>query len=166
MERDEVFRDVFSDHYGRVVRTVFWIVSDWDRAEEITQDAFVQMLRHWRTVSRHEQPDAWVRRVAIRLAVKSAARERRLATAWLRTAAPREAVDPAGPPVSPEVVDALRRLPAKQRAAVALRYFDDLSFEEVAQVLECSPSTARVHVHRARQRLAELLGEEVGSDAG
>lgn len=166
MDREEVFRDVFTDHYTRVVRTVFWIVQDWDRSEEIAQDAFVQLLRHWRAVSGHDQPDAWVRRVAIRLAVKAAAREQRLAVALRRSLVSSEAVTMPGPPVSAEVLDAVRQLPPKQRAAVALRYFEDRSFEQVADVLDCSPATARVHIHRARQRLAELLGEEVGSHDG
>ena len=66
--------------------------------------------------------------------------------------------------MSVEVLAAVRQLSPRQRAAVALYYFEDKPVEEVAHVLECSASTARVHLYRARQRLAELLGEEVGSN--
>ena len=66
----------FRASYSSVARTVFLVVGDRGRAEEITQDAFVQMLRHWSSVRRYERPDAWVRRVAIRMAVKQAKRER------------------------------------------------------------------------------------------
>ena len=48
----------------------------WGKAEDVTQEAFIQLLSHWKKVSRYERPDAWVRRVAIRLAVKMQKRER------------------------------------------------------------------------------------------
>ncbi len=51
MGRDDEVRDLFDDHYDQVVRTAFLIVQDWGRAEEIAQDAFVQLLRHWRRVA-------------------------------------------------------------------------------------------------------------------
>lgn len=107
-----------------------------------------------------------MRRVAIRLAVQAAKREQRLAAALLRArpAPPDSALLPE--PISAEVLAAVRQLPPQQRAAVALRYFEDKPVEEIAQLLDCSASTARVHLHRARQRLAETLGEEVGSDVG
>lgn len=56
---------------------------------------------------------------------------------------------------------AVRLLPLKQRTAVVLFYFEDRPVAEVAQLLGCSPATARVHLHRARRRLAALLGEVV-----
>ncbi len=55
---------------------------------------------------------------------------------------------------------ALRALPAKQRAAVALHYYEDLSAEEVGVLLGCSASTVRTHLLRARARLAVLLADE------
>ena len=88
MDRESDFRDMFAYHYARMVRTVFLILQDWDRSEEVTQDAFVQLLRHWRRVVDYEQPDAWVRRVAIRLAVQASNREQRLASAMLRSQPP------------------------------------------------------------------------------
>jgi RNA polymerase sigma-70 factor, ECF subfamily len=51
-----------------------------------------------------------------------------------------------------------------QRAAVVLFYFEDLPLSEIASILRCSEATVRVHLHRARKRLAELLGEEVIED--
>ena len=74
MGREDEVRDLFDDHYDQVVRTAFLIVQDWGRAEEIAQDAFVQLLRYWGRVSGHDVPAAWVRRVAVRLAVRSVRR--------------------------------------------------------------------------------------------
>jgi RNA polymerase sigma-70 factor (ECF subfamily) len=65
----------------------------------------------------------------------------------------------------PDVADdrvwrAVGKLPGKQRAAIALHYLEDRSIEEIAEILEVSPATARVHLHRGRQALARTLGPE------
>lgn len=154
------FERLFRDEFEAVLRSVYVICHDADRAQDITQDAFVQLLRHWRKVSRYDRPGAWVRRIAIRIAIQQVRRER------LRSVLEREAEVPANAPrpVEMDVLDAIATLPKMQRAAVALYYLDDLPMAEVADILGCSSSTARVHVHRARVRLASLLGEEVIDD--
>ena len=164
MGREDEVRDLFDDHYDQVVRTAYLIVQDWGRAEEVAQDAFVQLLRYWGRVSRHEMPAAWVRRVAVRLAVRSVRREQLLTSALARSAPPPVVADPAEAAASADVLAALGRLPGKQRAAAVLFYFEDRSLDEIAELLDCSPSTAGVHLHRARTRQAELLGEEVVGD--
>jgi RNA polymerase sigma factor (sigma-70 family) len=165
MGREDEVRDLFDDHYDQVVRTAFLIVQDWGRAEEVAQDAFVQLLRYWPRVSRHEMPEAWVRRVAVRLAVRSVRREQRLTSAMVRSVPPPTVVaDPAEAAASADVLAALGRLPGKQRAAAVLFYFEDRPLDEIAELLDCSTSTAGVHLHRARTRLGELLGEEVVGD--
>ncbi|HEX2030555.1 MAG TPA: sigma-70 region 4 domain-containing protein, partial [Actinomycetota bacterium] len=72
------------------------------------------------------------------------------------------ALDPPAPPSGADLdlARALRQLPAAQRAAVVLHYLEDRPVAEVAALMACSPSTAKVHLHRARKRLAALLGEE------
>ncbi len=164
MGRQAEVRDLFDLHYDQVVRTAFLIVQDWARAEDIAQDAFVQLLRYWPRVSDYEMPEAWVRRVAIRLAVRSVRRDRRLLGALARVEPPQAAPDPAGTALSADVVAALGQLPVKQRAAAVLFYFEDRSVEEIGQMLDCSASTAGVHLHRARLRLGQLLDEEVVDD--
>src|SRR6187397_343999 len=79
-ERAVRFEDEYAAFYRaefpQVVRTSYLIVHDRERAEEIAQEAFIQLLVHWGKVSKYEQPGAWVRRVAIRIASRSARRER------------------------------------------------------------------------------------------
>ena len=65
----------FRANFAGVTRTVYLIVHDHPRAEDITQEAFLQLLRNWARISDYERPDAWVRRVAIRLAVRSLKRD-------------------------------------------------------------------------------------------
>ena len=135
------------------------VLHDHARAEEITQDAFVRLLQHWNRVSRYDRPGAWVRRVAIRLATREAAGS---------AGAPgsNASGDNSDVPASTGVRDldlwkAIRTLPPRQRAVVALYYLEDMSVSEVADIVGCSESTVSVHLHRARHRLAEIVGEEV-----
>jgi RNA polymerase sigma-70 factor (ECF subfamily) len=160
MDAPEEFGWLFAREYPAIVWSVNLVLHDHPRAEEVAQDAFVRLLENWRKVSRYDRPGAWVRRVAIRLATRAAKREPGLVgldTAWPPAARDVYALDL-------DVIDAIRRLPARQRAAVALHYVEDLPVHEVAEILGCSVSTASVHLHRARARLGELLGEEVGSN--
>ncbi len=71
------FRWFFTAEYPRLVRTLHGVVQDATLAEDIAQEAFIQLLNHWAKVSRYEQPGAWVRRVAIRMAVRELGRGRR-----------------------------------------------------------------------------------------
>ena len=160
-EADELeYAWVFRAHFASVLRTVFLVLHDRSRAEDIAQDAFIKLLQHWRTVSQYERPEAWVRRVAIRMAVRDARREN-LRTLLERTAQG-EAVEDALPDV--DLARALRTLAPMQRAAVALYYFDDQPVQEISHVLQVSESTVKQHLMRARRRLAELLSEEVTGD--
>jgi RNA polymerase sigma-70 factor (ECF subfamily) len=164
VEAAEDFRWMFAAEYPAVVRTVFLVLHDYSRSEEIAQDAFVQLLRHWKKVRRYEAPDAWVRRVAIRLATRDAKRERRRAV-LARGTIERDSVEPSPvATIDPDLAAAIRSLPAKQRSVIVLFYFEDRPMEEIAEIVGCSVSTGWVHLHRARKRLATLLSEEVGND--
>lgn len=147
----------FRAEFPRVVRTVFLIVRDQARAEEVAQEAFLQLFDRWSKISRYERPDAWVRRVAIRLAGRLARRDRMRAVLETRFRPP--AAEPPFNQPADDVLRAVRQLPPKQRAAVILFYFEDRPVAEIADLLGCTPSTARVHLHKARQRLASALNE-------
>ena len=159
MEAPEEFQLLFTMEYRAVAWSVHLVLHDYGHAEEITQDAFVRLLENWEKVSRYDRPGAWVRRVAIRLATRAATRER--ARAAVESALPQQSA-PTAPDV--DLIAAIRELSPQQRAAVALHYLEDRPVMEVADLLGCSVATAKVHLHRARTRLAKLLGEEVESD--
>lgn len=145
--------------FASVARTVFLIVHNRAQAEDITQEALYRMLKHWRTVSTYERPEAWVRRVAIRIAVREVQRaSARPAKERLAQPEPYDAMP------DPDVARAVATLAPRQRAAVVLFYFEDRPVSEIAQTLQVSESTVKQHLHRARHRLAELLGEEVTDD--
>jgi DNA-directed RNA polymerase specialized sigma24 family protein len=158
---DDAYAVFFRAEYRSVLRTAFLIVRDPQRAEDVAQDAFVQLYQHWRKVSRYERPEAWVRRVAIRLAVREVKRARVREVLEPKASAPLST----GPP-DLEVVDAVKQLPPMQRAAIALFYLEDRPVAEIADLLGISVSTCTVHLTRGRRRLAELLGSEVSDDVG
>ena len=153
------FDEVFAVEFARVARTVYLICRDKNLAEDIAQDAFVELYRRWQRISRYDRPGAWVRRVAIRMTVRS-----------LRHDAIRIDAERAFPAVEGEhhrdtgVLEAVRVLPLRQRAAVVMFYFEDASVAEIADSLGCSAPTARVHLHRARVRLGDLL-TRAGADS-
>jgi RNA polymerase sigma-70 factor (ECF subfamily) len=159
IDGDAEYDLLFSAEFPAVMRTVYLILHELDHAEDITQDAFVQLLKNWKKVSRYDRPGAWVRRVAIRLAMEWLRRER------LRSGLERRTDPPRAPgPAETDILWAIRELPGKQRAAIVLFYFEDRPTAEIADILGCGESTARVHLHRARKRLAEVHREEVSQD--
>jgi len=151
------FRALFVEAYSRVVRTVWFVVHDQQVAEEIAQDAFTELYRCWRRVHDYDQPALWVRRVALRKAQREAARAARRAGLERQAAVPRP-VDPGQVDLHDDLLAALRTLPPRQRAVVALYYLEDRPMDEVADLVGCSPATGYVHLHQARARLAAALG--------
>ena len=128
-------------------------------AADAVQDALVAVYPRWRRVVARGGPDAYVRRIIVN----------RRTSSWRRVGR-RETVSEPPDRASASGADGLgdsivadrllRALPVSQRAAVALRYLDDLSFAEIADILGCPESTARSHVHRALRRLREQLGDD------
>jgi RNA polymerase sigma-70 factor (ECF subfamily) len=151
-ELDSAYAELFRAEFAPVVRTVSFIVRDRQKAEDVAQDAFVQLLKHWPKVAAYERPDAWVRRIAIRLAVRVVRRERLWSLIRPDISQPRNLE-----PRDMDVLDSIHRLPAMQRAAIVLFYYEDRPLAEIARILGCAEATARVHLHRGRKRLGELL---------
>jgi RNA polymerase sigma-70 factor (sigma-E family) len=150
----EEFAWFFRAEYAEVVRTAYLLTQDRDTAEEIAQEAFSQLYAHWKKVSGYDRPEAWVRRVAIRMCGKHMRRWRRARELIERR---EEAEEQHASDV--DLARAIRSLPGSQRTAIVLFYFEDRPITEVAEVLGCSTSTAKVHLHRARRKLADALGE-------
>ena len=145
------FDDEFREAFPVVLNAAFLIVGDREAALELTQDAFVELYRNWDKVSRYEQPRAWVRRVAIRLALRYRRREEARPVP-VPLESPANAVDQ-----RLWLLWALERLSPAQRAAAVLFYLEDLTVDDVAHAMGCGTATVKVHLHKARRRLAELL---------
>ena len=151
------FETFFRREYKAMVAPAAAIAGSPDGAEDVAQEAMVRARRHWDRVSAYDKPGTWVRRVTINLAISSRRRiaaEARARLAWWERREPAEQPQP----LDPDLLRALRALSPQQRAAVSLHYLEDRSTPEIADLLGCSVSTARVHLHRDRQALAQHLG--------
>ena len=130
-------------------------------AEDIAQAALVRAYRNWDRISTYDKPGAWLRRVTINLALSTRKRAMAEVKARLRLGS-EPSLSPA-PVIHDDVWAAVRSLPGQQRAAVALHYLEDRPVAEIAEILDCAESTAKVHLHRGRTTLAQMLESTEGA---
>ncbi len=143
------------------VRLAYLLTSDPHLAQDIAQEAFVRVAGRFRHLRSPDAFDAYLRRTVVNLC-NSHFRHQRVVRAALEREAglvPR-AVD--GPDVGlrEELRSALHRLPARQRAALVLHYYEDLSEEQLADAMGCSISAARSLVAHGKETLRTLIGSE------
>ncbi len=146
-----------SEHV-RLVGLLALHVGDVGTAEELAQDAFARVCEHWPRVSKMANRRAWLNRVAINLA-----------NSWFRRkGAERRARTRHGPdidvPCEADSADALAvreavaSLPRRQRTALVLRYFEDLSVAQASEVMGCAEGTVKALTHHAIRALRDQAG--------
>jgi RNA polymerase sigma-70 factor (ECF subfamily) len=150
---DEFYRATFP----RLQRYGYALTGDLAEAQDVVQEAYTRAWRHWRTVSLHPAPEAWVRLTISRLAADRWRRLRALRLAVSRAGPP----EPAGPPSEDAVLlaAALRRLPGAHRQALALHYLFDQSVADIAQETGVPVGTVKSWLARGRAGLAAVLDE-------
>lgn len=155
----------FADLYGRsrndVYRAVLLTVRDPHRAEDAVQEAFARAFADWDHVSAHPNPVGWVARVALNHATSVWRRLRRESSEPPPAAAAPDDVRP----IDALLVQAVWRLPRRQRQVVALRILLDQSTDETARSLGIAPGTVTAHLYRALHSLREELGRAPFDDA-
>lgn len=127
-------------------------------AEEVAQDSFVRLLEHWTKVRDYDNPEAWLRTVAVRTMI-SRHRRREVARRALRSLRANDAPTPSTDS-QVDLAGALSRLPITHRAVILLHYVDDLPVDEVARRLCIPVGTVKSRLSRARAALAPLLTDE------
>lgn len=135
-------------------------------SEDLAQEAFIAAHRNWDRIGAYDKPEAWVRRVVSNLSVSRFRRKVTEAKALTRLAGfGRNAhVLPELPAEAEAFWGAVRRLPKRQSQAIALHYLEDRSIADIAEILECSPNTVKVHLHKGRNQLAETLDISIGGE--
>lgn len=152
---DESFRRFIVEHRRSLLRSAYLLTGDRGHAEDLVQTALLKTYRHWDRVVGRGDPSAYVHKV---LVTTSTSWWRRLsATEQVIASMPDRATDP-GWERDDELVRALRELPARMRAVVVLRFYEDLTEARTAEVLGCSVGTVKTQTSRAMARLRELLG--------
>ncbi|MEH1129999.1 SigE family RNA polymerase sigma factor [Micromonospora sp. CPCC 206061] len=158
-------RDVRGAEFDEFVRTrsvsllrvAYLLTGDRHAAEDLLQEVLEQVYVRWRRV--RTTPEAYARRALVN----------RAANRWRRRARrPERALgdlDPATPDATDDValreavVAALRAVPPRQRAAVVLRYLEDLSVADTAAALDCSEGAVKSHTSRGIAKLREALAD-------
>ncbi|MDH4306844.1 MAG: sigma-70 family RNA polymerase sigma factor [Acidimicrobiia bacterium] len=156
----ESFEAFYAREFRPMVGLAFALSGSRLGAEDIAQEAMMVAHKKWDEVALMERPDAWVRRVVSNMAVSAYRRRLSEARAIARLAGRRSEPIPALEAPDAEFWKAVRALPGKQAQAIALHYIEDMPVAEIAEVLDCSPSTAKVHLFRGRKNLAAALGLE------
>lgn len=146
-ERDS-FDALFSRERSGMVRLASMITGSVGIGEEIVQEAFLRLHERWAEV---ENPVGFLRTVVTNLARSEARRVR------MQRRKPIPLVLSVGDPEIDETWTAVCRLPARQRAVLALRYYADLPEVEIARILGCRLGTVKSAHHRALVKLREAL---------
>ena len=162
------FEQIVRRYQRPVLSLLVRLTGDRALAEDLAQDTFVKAFRNLAAFDVTRRFSSWILRIAHNTGV-DAVRRRRIPAVSLDTAPRPGDPAPAEPaaPLTPDPVErvalqraletALATLRPDQRAAIALRYEEGLSFDEIGQVLRIPEVTARSHVHRARKELVRLL---------
>lgn len=158
-DRDSEFREFAASRADRLQSFAYLCCGDWHRAQDTVQRALLKMYLAWdRTLIR--DVDAYVRRVIVNTLVDDG----RLS--WFQRVGLTDRVPEMRPPQKsgcPEtrmaLVQALLTVPRRQRAAVILRYWDDLSIEDTARIMGCSTGAAKKLALRGLTTLRERLGD-------
>ncbi len=137
-----------------LLRTAYLLTGDKGHAEDLLQDVFAAMYARWRSI--RTSPEAYARRALVHRSIN---RWRRLGAIRF-TAMPQDLAAPEDPisrlTARDAIVRALMQLSPRQRVALVLRYFDDLSEAEAAAVMGCSGATVRSHVATGLARLRAM----------
>ncbi|CUR55368.1 RNA polymerase, sigma-24 subunit, ECF subfamily [metagenome] len=149
-------------------RLAFLLTGDLHAAEDLLQAAYAKMYPHWGKVRTYDVPDAYLRRVMVSLRTswwrRSRNREWTVSDVPEPTHEPRaRTADPAGTVTeSQTLLVALRELPERQRAAVVLRHWCDLSEADTAAAMGCSVGTVKSNTSKGLAHLRSALGQTEG----
>ena len=148
------FEAFYLREYHAVVQLAYALSGSRLAAEDLAQEAFLGAFRDWERI---HHPSAWVRKVVVRRAGRTAHRWLLEAGALARLLAGRGPAVAELPEKDAEVWRAVRALPRRQAQVIALRYVADASVAEIAQVLGLAEGTVKAQLHRARHALAGRL---------
>ncbi|MGC5409999.1 SigE family RNA polymerase sigma factor [Streptomyces sp. DT225] len=136
----------------RLYRTAYLLCGDADAARDLTQTTLAKLFQHWHRAGAADHPDAYARTVLTRTYIAERRRRLRDLLAHTPIAAPAPVV---GPELTVTLLAALAELPPRARAMVVLRYYEDLSEAQTAEVLGVSVGTVKSAVSRALGKLRQ-----------
>jgi RNA polymerase sigma-70 factor (sigma-E family) len=164
IDADSALEQLYDEHYVRLVRLAVLLLRDVGRAEEVVQDSFVAVYQRWHKLGDADVP-AYLRQTVVNRS-RSVLRHLRVVALHPSEVPPDEPGadhDLVSGVRRRAVLDAMARLPRRQREVMALRYYLDLSEREIAETLGISAGAVKSHASRGaaalRGHLSELLEE-------
>jgi RNA polymerase sigma-70 factor (sigma-E family) len=138
-------------------RAAYLLCGDAHRADDIVQATITALYVNWRRAERADNIDAYVHRILVRQFIDE--KRSRWSRVWLmgHPPEPPPAPEPSAPDLRDAVVDALRRLPPRQRTVLVLRFLFDLSVVDTAQAMQCSTGNVKSQTVRALAAIRPLL---------
>jgi RNA polymerase sigma-70 factor (sigma-E family) len=158
----EEVADLFRSEYRSLVRLAALLLGDRAAAEEVVQDAFVHLQLGWRRLRDRDRAPAWLRSAVLNGA-RSRLRRREVRRRHLEVVPGDATSAEAGAVAGDEhrrMIAALRTLPPRQREALVLKFYAELSEAETAAAMGVSTGSVKTHVHRGLAALALVLEEE------
>jgi RNA polymerase sigma-70 factor (ECF subfamily) len=154
---DEDYRAYYASAFARLVGQVYLLTGDFGEAQDAVQEAFVRAWTRRRRFADGDEPDAWIRTVARRVAISRWRSSRSGLAAWRRRGPIPDV--PAPGVETPLIVAALQRLPEQQRRAIVLHHLCDRSVDQVAVETGVPAGTVKARLSRGRTALRQILGE-------
>ena len=158
---DAVLTDLYTAHYRGLVRLAAYLTGDPDNAEEVVQDAYVRVHGSWRGLKDPTKGEAYLRTAVVNLS-RSRLRRRQVASRYVAPPLSDAASAESGALALAQrdaVLSALQKLPRRQREAVVLRYYSDLTEPQTAAAMGCSVGSVKSYTSRAMATLRPLLEE-------
>lgn len=156
---EDAFERLYRKYYDKVYSIARGILLDADEAADAVQEIFTLVHRHLARFDRRSRFSTWLFRVAVNRSIQSA-RSRRHVQRQVPLDAAHQRQD--GTTVTehdPRIEEALNRLSASDRALLTLFYWEELSLQEIAESLGCSPNAAKTRLFRARERFRAIYEE-------
>ncbi len=150
---EDGFRAFVQQWWSPLTRTAFLLTGDRGYAEDLVQAALEKTHRKWARVGRMAAPQAYVRKAMVNTAVSWRRRRRVAEVTLLGTDTTLDRDEFVRVEQRQQIVAALRQLPPKMRAVLVLRYFEDLSEQDIADALGCSVGTVKSQASRGLERL-------------
>ena len=154
----DTLAQLYEGGYSRLVAVVTAVCRERDVAEEAVQEAFVRLIGRWGSISTYEDPEAWVRMVALRLAMNRQRKVRNGLRALTRLGGPAGQPEPTADRV--DMTRAPGSLRQDLRAVLVLHYFCDLPVNQIAAEFNIPAGTVKSRLSRARAALLPTLQEE------
>ncbi len=169
----DAFEALVREHQDRVFDFCYRMLGDREEASDLTQEIFVSVMQNVQKFRHDSKLSTWIFRISKNHCLnrlKYLKRRGRGRSSDMEEVGESELAAAAGAPPAPDealasarmrrrVQQAIEQLPGDQRMLVALRDIEGLSYEEIVEITELPEGTVKSRLHRARERLADLLGE-------